>query len=160
MRTDEEIVDRINAIKHEDMFGFETGDLVTVLPFDKAKPWLKEEAKPEDWDPDARDEAAVKTRMRDYLSFAWEKANGCRGISAMRSLLHMRAWLFLLGEDEAVGKIDDYTHYGKPILREITEWLGEDWTKFDDGKWRQSEFDEGISPDKVERLNLGLSTAS
>jgi len=70
------------------------------------------------------------------MPFAWEKANGCRGISASRSLRHMVAWLWLDGQDEFLEKwndLRDYEYYGKPQLIAICELYGIDWKKFDDG---------------------------
>lgn len=49
MRTDEEIIARIAEVDKRDFFGFETSDLVVRLPFEKAKPFLKDDAKAEEW---------------------------------------------------------------------------------------------------------------
>lgn len=52
----------------------------------------------------------------------------------------------MLGEDQAVKKLDSYELYGKPQLRAICEHFGWDWTQWDDGIWRNSESDEGVGP--------------
>ena len=49
MRTDQEIIDRINARKEADFFGFELTDLLIRLPFELAKPFLNPDVKGDDW---------------------------------------------------------------------------------------------------------------
>lgn len=150
MKTVDEIENRIAclSLSGSDLFGFETGDLIEFLPFDKAKKFLKEETTEEKWNelkcprPLTRD--TIVSLIVDYMPFAWDKANHCRGLSAGRSLSHMRAWLWLIGADAAAETISDYTHYGKPQLRSICEALGVDWEKLDDGKWRNNEGDDPV----------------
>lgn len=151
-RSTDEILAKIKDLEQGsvDFFGFIRPDLIECLPFDAAKPFLKPECTSDDWEPKARDADSVKERMRDYMSFAWDKANNRRGISACRSLQHMQAWLWLLGEDEASGKfLDDYSHYGKPQLRAICEAFGWDWREWDDGRWTSDEMAEGLSPPEI-----------
>ena len=71
---------------------------------------------------------AVVAKILEYMPFAWEKANGERGISAGRSMLKMSAWLWLIGEEGI--DCEDYDNYGKPQLRAICELLGFDWRKW------------------------------
>jgi len=49
---------------------------------------------------------AIIAKIVDYMPFAWEKANDERGLSAIRSIEHMKAWTWLLndGTFEEVGK--------------------------------------------------------
>ena len=129
MRTTEEIIKRLDEIKESklDFFGFESIDLLTVLPYDKAKPYLKEDTKPEDWKPDACDDEAVKKRIVEYLDFAWEKAHDHRGLSASRSISHFSAWCWLLGDDEAFAFVTDeknYPPYGAPVLEFLSKRFG------------------------------------
>ena len=155
MRTDKEILDRIETLKHRDWLGTQTGDLASRLTFEAARPLLKDDATSDGWEVLPRDRESVKAEMLDYMPFAWDKANSRRGISAGRSLDHMSAWLWLLGEDAAVDKIDDYSHYGKPQLRAICEAYDWDWRQWDDGRWANSEDGEGDPPpDTVEPLPL------
>jgi hypothetical protein len=93
--------------------------------------------------------------MHDYMSFAWDKANNCRGLSAGRSIDHMKAWLWLLGESEMAAKIAHFSHYGKPQLRAICERFGWDWRAWDDGEWRNNEDDDGVKPEDVPAIDLG-----
>ena len=70
--------------------------------------------------------------MQKYMDFAWDKANSRRGLSAGRSLSHMSAWLWLMGESTAADEImDNHYNYGKPWLRAICEAFGWDWREWD-----------------------------
>ena len=98
------------------------------------------------WTQLARDDDAVKERMRRYMDFAWEKANHRRGLSAGRSITQMSAWLWLLGRDAAAEQIRDYDQSGKPRLRAICEAFGWDWKQWDDGEWSNDEAAAGTPP--------------
>ena len=126
MKTQQEILDRIEEVKDADFFGAIRSDLIGFLSFDSAKSFLKEDVTNDDWTPKTADRESILKEMHDYMDFAWSKANDNRGLSAGRSLMHMQAWLWLLGEDQAINDIDDYTHYGKPQLRAICEHFGWD----------------------------------
>ncbi len=131
MRTQKEILSRIKAIQdnNSDLFGTELNDLICALEFENAKPFLKKGTKDKDW----QQTADVKKEMIEYMSFAWEKANDKRGLSAMRSLAHYKAWLFLDGDDEIWPTLDKYEHYGKEHLITICGYLGLDPNLWDDG---------------------------
>ncbi len=127
MRTDKEILDRYAGLDR--FFDFEPSDLLAFLPFEKAKPRLKADAKAEDWgDPEPRDHDALKKTIVDYLEFAWGKCQDHRGLSAGRSIDHFRAWLWMDGEDELVERIenDDIpdAQDGAPILKAISVKYG------------------------------------
>ena len=146
-RTDQEILDRIEAVKKEDLFGVEFDELALRLSFKAVHHLLREEVKETDWKIRGRDEETLLAEMLDYMPFAWGKANNCRGLSAARSLSHMRGWLFLLGHSDAVlEKIGNYTHYGKPHLRAICTHYGWDWKQWDDGFWRNDSDEKGDPP--------------
>lgn len=132
MRTDEEIIARIEEVKDRDFFGFEISDLLIRLPFEKAKPYLKDDAKAEDWKVEPRDRESLLKEMHDYMSFAWDKANNQRGLSAGRSLCHYQAWVWLAGDD--LGYFGDYEFYGKDELVKICNHYGWDSSKWDDGE--------------------------
>lgn len=159
VRTIQEIVARIGGLEGStsDFFGFQTSDLIGFLPFEDAKPFLKDTVKAEDWTPTPLTEEGVKQTIHDYMEFAWGKANDCRGLSAGRSLDHMKAWLFALGEDEAWIEslsLDGYTHYGKPQLRAICKRFGWDWTQWDDGSWTNYEGEAGDKPEDIQEVGL------
>ena len=131
MRTQDEIVGRVNKVKEYDMFGFETSELIVYLDFEHAKPFLKDDVTAEQWQVSTK---TPREEMIEYMPFAWEKANNERGISAMRSLMHYAAWLWLDGNDVLAEKIGDYEYYGKPQLIAICKYLGLDPNKWDDGR--------------------------
>ena len=132
MRTDQEIIDRINARKEADFFGFELTDLLIRLPFELAKPFLNPDVKGEDWKVQPRDRDSVLKEMLEYMPFAWGKANNCRGLSAVRSMCHYMAWVWLVGDD--LGDLTDYQYYGKDNLVKICNHYGWDSSQWDDGE--------------------------
>jgi hypothetical protein len=129
MRTDDEILARLKAREREDFFGFERNDLVIRLPFDKAQPFLIPTATVDTWTPVPRNRESVIAEMREYMPFAWEKANDCRGISAGRTMHHYMAWIWLIGDD--MGELTRYEFYGKENLLRICEKYG--FESHDDG---------------------------
>lgn len=132
-RTDEEILDRIARIKNDDFFGAQSNDLLVRLPFEKARPFLKADAKVEDWKQQPRDRASLLKEMLDYMDFAWSKANNKRGLSASRTMDHYISWTWLLGDDEYFGDLATYEFYGKDNLVKICERYGWDSKRWDDG---------------------------
>lgn len=131
IRTDEEILERIEEQQKKDAFGFMIPDLISVLPFEKAKPYLKKEATEKDWNPpNPRDRESILETMKDYMPFAWDKANNERGLSAARSLCHFASWIWLIGDEDKFDDLYEYDDYGKPHLRAICEYY--DW---DHSQW-------------------------
>ena len=161
MRTQDEIVAelrRLNLKENEfdDVLGFKRDDLAVALDFEHAKEFLVKEVTLEEWTGNGgtqySTDEAVLCRMHDYMDFAWGKANDCRGLSANRSIMHYEAWLWLLGGEHADfgAKLqENYQFYGKPQLKMICERFGWDWRQWDDGKWRNSESEEGLSPEEA-----------
>jgi len=134
LRTQEEIIKRIEVRKKDDLLGWEINEYICYLDYENAKPYLKKDVTKESWG-NRKEKEPVK-KIKEYMDFAWEKANDCRGISAGRSLMHMRAWLWLDSQDEFLKKwnnLENYEFYGKPQLKAICELYGIDWKKFDDG---------------------------
>lgn len=155
-KTPQQIVDRIRWIRADgrDVFGTEVTDLLAFLHPKVAAKELPELFKPDaamDWEPLAPEQGVVVGRIREYLPFAWGKANDCRGMSAARSLSHMSAWLWLLGLEDKVPGIHRHTHYGKPQLVAICELpeIAVDWKALDDGAWRNDETADGVSAEEV-----------
>ena len=63
----------------------------------------------------------------DYMVFAWMKARDERGLSAVRSLYKLSAWMKILSRpDVADILLDDSlsASYGKPALRKVCDVLG------------------------------------
>lgn len=104
------------------------------MDYEHAKPFLKDDAKPENWRQEKRAPVEI---IKNYMKFAWGKANDCRGISASRSLSHMVAWLWLDEQDEFLIKewndLRDYEYYGKPQLIAICQLYGIEWKQLDNG---------------------------
>ncbi len=132
MKTPEEIVARIIEVQPNDWLGTQQVDLVGMLPFEHAKQFLKPEIKPEGWKPNEYTRESIVATMLDYMPFAWDKANNCRGISAGRSMEHYSSWVWLAGDD--LGDLTEYEHYGKENLIKICELYGWDHTQWDDGE--------------------------
>lgn len=124
-RTTAEIVQRIEHVRPDDPFGFQSTALLSFLPFLLAAPYLKPDTTKAQWDAlrnDADIDPVTEVAKR-YLTFAMDKADQHRGISANRSVDHYRAWLWLLGKDDAIDW-EAYPQYGAPILRQVTEVMG------------------------------------
>lgn len=140
-RTQEEIVAKIAEVKSRDWMGTITSDLLEFLDYDHAKPYLKEEVTADKWKEIIDTVKAPAEQIKEYMEFAWEKANNYRGISAGRSLEHMYAWLWLDGQDEflADNRLDDYEFYGKDHLVSICNLYGLDSKKWDDGVRKNDE---------------------
>ena len=134
MRTQEEIIERIYERTMNDLFGLETSEYIYYLDFDHAKPFLKEGTTPDQWK--AADKTPIE-KIKDYMPFAWEKANACRGISANRSIMHIIAWLWLAEEQELLDWVEreyeNYEFYGKAILEKVCDHFGVDWKALDNG---------------------------
>lgn len=146
-----EILSRIAAIKEGDWMGTTASDLIDFLSFDAAKTYLKPETTADQWN--AREVKPPLTQAREYLDFAWGKANNCRGLSAGRSLDHLKAWLWLAGYGELVdAHFDDYDHYGKFQLVIASELTGIDWRAADDGAWLRDESSSSLSGSAIAAL--------
>jgi hypothetical protein len=126
MRTEEEIVHRIREIQlsGRDLFGAETGNLLTQLEYPEAKEFLRPEVTESEWQPEtlqASKEAAV-----GYVPFAIGKMDKHRGLSAGRSIDHMRGWIWLHGNDAEVKEFEltSYTNYGAPKVKLFCSVMG------------------------------------
>lgn len=137
-RTQDEILKRIESRQEHDFGGFECNEYLECLDFEHVKPYLKDGVTPDQWT--QKTEEDVRRGAIEYMSFAWDKANNCRGISANRSIMHYIAWLWLLGEDGFDDLMDDYEFYGKPQLERICEYFGLDPKKWDDGRRSNTEY--------------------
>lgn len=160
VRTDAEIIAQIKAVASDDWMGTQTNGLVSYLTFSAAKnlKLLKPEATEDEWgEVTPRDSESVTAEILKYMPFAWDKANNCRGISAGRSLNHMKVWLWMLLNEEATEFLSGYDCYGKPQLRAICEAFGWDWTQWDNQQWGDNEEGPFSSP-PTDVLPLPLPT--
>lgn len=155
----------MDFIRERDMLGLTYGDCIEYMSFEEATPYLndeyikKVEEGEETWDYKEYIPDRIIEDIKDYLPFAWDKANNCRGISAWRSILHFQNWFYMLGDkdiDKLVDTIGDYSYYGKPQLVLISELVGFDQRKYDDGIWRNSELGNGLDEKEI---NLKIQEA-
>lgn len=127
MRTTQEIVEFYRKQASGDFFGTFADDLLRHITFADAKEFLKPNADEAKWHYEPLADDATLNRIAEYMTFAWTKVRNHRGISAGRSLAHMRAWLWLLGDNELVTFCDDgdnYAQYGAPVLAAICRKYG------------------------------------
>ena len=127
MKTQEEILERFNQV--DDIFRTQKSDLIDFMSFDVAKPYLQPdyvsqvEAGEQEW----KSEIDSKSQILDYLPFAYDKAESEGWLSAARSMLHFKTWIWLDDEDfynEVSDLIDNYTDYGIPALNKISTHYG------------------------------------
>lgn len=144
MRTQEEIVRRIEERNSQDTFGFEVDEYFPYLDFEHVKLLLDGKfvgkITEKEWSEVTSDLTLehVQKKMKEYMPFAWGKANDCRGISARRSILHYVAWIWLTSDDKLSEWVEEeyrerYHYYGKPILEHICEYYGWDPKEYDNG---------------------------
>jgi len=135
VRSQEEIVEQIHHLNdnEDDFFGHKRSDLLGYLDFEHAKQFLKPEATKDQWDFIPSDRESILKQMEEYMSFAWDKANNCRGLSAARSMDHYTAWIWMLNDDEHFDELDEYQFYGKDNLRKICDHYGWNADLWDDG---------------------------
>lgn len=148
MRTQEEILARLSV--EDDIFGTVREDLVDFLNFDNAKPFLVEGAPEADWNEYQKHDPLKE--IADYLPFAWDKANNCRGLSAARSIAHFKNWLWLANRDDLVEKLEDYEYYGKPQLVMLSKLVGFDHTEFSSPNWVNDECGNALSDEGKRKL--------
>lgn len=121
MRTYSEIQQRIRD--SDSFFGFDVEVLVSYLPLEECREFLKPEVK--EWEHTANTTDVIYEDLAEYMSFAWKKANDERGLSAVRSIEKIMAWLFLLERDDLIVQADSHDNepYGKGILRFVCQQL-------------------------------------
>lgn len=154
IRSEQEI---LNYYNKEDGVTEFRGDVLQYLPFEKIKQFLKEEYVKEV--EEGKEQYLQKTdpllQAREYVEFAWGKANNRRGLSARRSVSHFINWFWLIDGDfyQKLRELEDeaYLPYGKPILVIVSEKLGIDWKEFDDGCWCEYEDGTDWSDKKIEK---------
>jgi hypothetical protein len=149
MHTEQEILSRMKEVESRDWLGTQRSDLMEFLSYVNAKQFLKEDTTAEKWAEVVAKRKSPAEQIREYLPFAWDKANNCRGISAGRSIDHMMAWLWLDGKDDLAKECEDYNLYGKPQLAKISDAYGVDWRKLDNDCWTNEEGERGITADEA-----------
>lgn len=127
MRTAQEIKTRFES--SGDLFGTQKSDLIEFMEYEDAKPYLKEDyiALIEKWEEKWEKRTEAKQLILDYMAFAYDKAESQRGLSAGRSMLHFRTWIWIddpIFYEEIISDIDNYTDYWIPTLDKIAAHYG------------------------------------
>jgi hypothetical protein len=127
IRTQDEIVARIEAVADEDFMGFRTEVLVTALDYEHARAYLKPEVTYEEWEVDRPSD--LDAQARGYYGFALGKIRDHRGISASRSVAKLSEYAWLLGRDDVVAALEaaEYAQYGAPMVKAFAAGFGLDW---------------------------------
>lgn len=109
-------IERLRNDQWDDIDGRRKVRLISLLPFDLAKPFLKPGISGADWKPQTQEEAY--DRAREDLCFAWDKTLGHRGISASLMADVMLDWVWLLCGENQAKQVEDAPHenYGAPKL--------------------------------------------
>jgi hypothetical protein len=144
----------MREVERSDFFGFIQGDLLSYLDFNHAKTFLKDNVTETEWN-DSRETKPPLEVAKNYLPFAWEIANNCRGISASRAVNHFEVWLWLAGIEGFHDIADEeYEYYGKPVLVLVSIILDFPWKDHDQGGWVNSEDGPAHEPsaDEIQRL--------
>lgn len=130
VRTQEEILARIKSKESDDFFGTQKSDLIDSLTFENAIEFLKDDYVKDvkDGKQEYKQITDTKEAILDYLPFAYEKCYGQRGLSAARSLLHFKSWIWLDDADfydKFMSMYNgDHNDYGKSILDAISKHYG------------------------------------
>ncbi len=135
-RTPEEILARMEAVAERDVpHGYERSRLLEALPYIQAVQYLVDGAPhtAETWEVTrTKTRESVIGQIREYLPYAWDRANLTRGSSAIRSMAYFRGLIWLLGPEhdelvEWIGAPENFEFYGKPALVRISDVAGFDW---------------------------------
>lgn len=125
MKTQKEIIDKIKKEKNNDLFGTIKNDLMIFLDLENIKPFLDDENKLKIYKKCKMENTVINIikKMKDYLDFAFDKAETQRGLSANRSMDHYHTWIWLLNEEKRFGDIRKYEDYGISHLNKIKDFL-------------------------------------
>lgn len=94
--TQEEIVERIDAIEGSDMFGEFRPTLIGYLDYEHAKPFLKDEVIEEKWEQGGDEQ--LRSEVHRYMEGWWkQKVEDGRGISVHRGRAQVVNLLFIAG---------------------------------------------------------------
>jgi len=128
IRTQEQILVRIEQVSGDDWLGFAVEVLVDALDYEHAKPYLKEGVTAEAWSVRLNGQT-VEDQAKGYLEFAIGKIEDHRGISATRSVSKLTEYAWLLGRDDVVAAMDGahYPQYGAPKVKAFADGMGWPW---------------------------------
>lgn len=117
----------------DDFFGFAKEVSCYFLPYDEVKSSFIDEYRKKVESGETKyhqitdiEEAAQD--FLDYMVFAWMKARDERGLSAIRSILKLGAWLKIMGRPDVAEVLDKEAEsrddYGKYALRTVCDMMG------------------------------------
>lgn len=156
MRTQAELAQYIHdRVKEQDPLGWSAEALTDFIPYEHAKPFLREGYTEEEWN-DAfgpyqkpYTEEVVTEELVTYMNlFGFDKALNHRGISASRTVEKVRAWCYALGRMELVHVLSDerlYPQYGAPMLSTVAQEFG--IPEPDCDEWRRMRMGLPCTPD-------------
>jgi hypothetical protein len=162
MRTQDEIVAKcIEVEKDTAPFGFFTSEvLIPYLDKEHVKPFLRKNELAS-WDEvhnHHKDEDDVLMNMREYIGFAWQKVYKHKGITAITAVAKLRAWVWLIGDDELyrwTGLEESCKNFGAPAFKRVSEKYGfeipnlKEVQNMADGKKCRPDCDEGCENEIV-----------
>lgn len=127
-RTQDEILARIREAEAGDPFGFRRDPLIDALDFEHAAGFLREGVTAEQWAEQSTADRLDAT-AREYFSFALDKIENHRGLSAQRSTLKLTEYAWLLGRDDVVEAMEEagYLQYGAPVVKAFGDGFGLPW---------------------------------
>lgn len=100
MRSQEELAQRIQLEMNVDPDGLAIDSLLEWVDYDHRQFVDPKPTKEEFEESIAYERQPIGVQMTLYLSLAETYAKEERGLQSVRSLLHYRSWLWLIGEDE------------------------------------------------------------
>lgn len=142
--TQDELAQQVRISQKRDLLGFETHEYLEYLDVEHFREFARKDADLSNFPKPQYDKAKLLKRMKDYMEFAFDKANNYRGISSKRSVMHYVAWSWLAGDKEFSGQIqnefeNNYNAYGKDILCMICNHYSWDSMQWDDNVRRDNE---------------------
>ena len=117
----------------DDFFGAEAEVSYSFLPYDEVRDSFNDEyrKKVESGETEYHQITDIEEAAQDFLDymvFAWMKARDERGLSAIRSIIKLGAWLKIMSQPglAAVLKLAAESHddYGKYALRTVCDMMG------------------------------------
>lgn len=125
-RSQEEIRDRYLAAEPFDLFGWVGEVLLPYMDHATVSPYLKTGITAEQWEEVKEGLGDVGTVAEEYYRFALTKIEDRRGISAERSVIKLREYAWLMGQDDVVTRMDEipFTKYGAAKVAVFGEAFG------------------------------------
>lgn len=132
MRTQEEIVKYYQDRRDFDFTGAIMEAVLPFLDYKHAKQFFKpdNDMTAEEWKSEIQEDYTrenLLNKLERYTAFGWEKALNHRGISTWRTYEKIKAYLWLLEDDELFNfatNVGNYDLYGAPLLAEVCKKYG------------------------------------